>query len=233
MNKMMTIASALVGAIVMTGCASTGGNPITEWQSERSCAEVIAAKNAAGEAITLEDVLHKSDCDQQVIAAGMNTLAVVSAPLYLQVVTAVDQLAASQEGRRIYIGIQQDIEAGAKAEEILAAMPPEDKAAYKAYEASISQVNQESVMNDVVKPLLETLAAETIKASDAIAVMTNDPALKTLAYLELARASKAIGTDSKAITQQLSDATVGAKLWLDLLAKDKEAKAFMADYPVE
>ncbi len=234
MNKVTMLASAALGALVLTGCASSKvANPVAEWQNARSCSETIAAKNTAATALTLDDVMYKSESTNPVISGGMNTVAAVAAPLYLKVVTAVDQLAANQEGRLIYVGVQNDIANGAKAEEILAAMPAEDKAAYQAYEASITQVDQESVMNDVVKPLLETLAVESAKIAATVNAIKADPAIKALAGLDMIRAGKDITVDADAISGQFADATAGANLWMDLLAKDKEAKAFMADYPVK
>ncbi len=236
MNKMMIIASALVGVTIATGCSSSkANNPIAEWQEDRIFASEIATKNANATALTVTDVTYKSVLSEKMpaVAAPINAFAPVPAALYLTVVTGVDQIAAEQEGRLIYFGVQNDIKNGAKAEDIFAAMPAEDKAAYTAYANAIAQVNQEDTIKNVVTPMIATIAEEGAKVAVIVQQMRAMPEVAALVGLEAAMTAKDIAADGAALSAQISDATKGANLWLDLLQKDKEAKAFMAEYPVK
>lgn len=220
---------------LMVGCASNSDveNPVAAWQAERSNAAAIAAANEAARPLTLDDVVYKSTIENPALAAPINALATVPAALYLQVVTEVDQLAAAQDGRLIYMGVQNDIAAGAKWEDLKAQMTPEDLAAYTAYQKSISQVDQQNVIDTIVMPLIAKLTEESAKVAATIAAVKADPAFKALAGFELIKAGKNLAADGSALSGQFADATAGANLWLDLLKKDKAAKEFMQNYPVE
>ncbi len=236
MNKMMVIASALVGIAMVTGCSSSkADNPIAEWQNDRAFASEIAAKNAEATTLTVTDVTYKSVLSEKmpVVAAPINAFAPIPAALYLKVVTGVDQMAAEQDGRLIYLGVQNDIKNGAKAEDIFASMPAEDKAAYTAYANAIAQVDQDNIINTVVNPMITTIAEEGTKVAAIVVTMREMPEVKALVGIAAAITAKDIAADGAALSAQISDATKGANLWLDLLQKDKEAKAFMQEYPVK
>ena len=220
---------------LMVGCAGSksAGNPVAAWQADRYNATEIAAANAAARPVTVDDVIYKSKLEQAALAAPINAFATVPAALYVKVVTEVDQMAAAQDGRAIYIGVQNDIAAGAKWEELKGQMTPEDLKAYQAYEASIKQVDQDSIINSVVMPMLAKLTEESAKVAVIMAQVKEDPAFKALVGFELIKAGKNIAADASALGGQFDDTIAGANLWLDLLKKDKEAKAFMQDYPVE
>ncbi len=236
MKKCLMMAAVLLGLVVMTGCAGNKPeNPVATWQADRIFAEEITAKNTTADKLTLADVTYKSELSetQPALAAPINAFATIPATLYLKVVRSVDEMAATQDGRLIYMGVQNDIAAGADAKEILASMPAEDKAAYTAYANMVAKADQESIINDIVLPMIEQITAEGAKVAALITSVQENPALQALAGFELMKANAAIVADGKALGQQFSDATTGANLFLDLLKKDKEAKAFMQDYPVE
>lgn len=235
MKKKMKIAAvALAGALTVTGCASSqGGNPVADWQADRSFSTEIADINACAKPLSVADVTYKSTLENPALAAPINVLATVAAGLYQPVVVGVDKMAAEQDGRLIYLGVQNDVKAGAKVADLVAQMTPEEKAAYDTYAASVKQTDQTSVMNTVVTPLLTQLATESAKVAATVAAVRENPAFQALAGLELMAASKDLAADSNALTQQFADATAGANLWMELLQKDREAKQFMQDYPVE
>lgn len=221
--------------ILMSGCATGGNgeNPVTAWQQERSCAKQIAEANAQARPLTLSDVTCKSTVENAVLAAPINTFASASAALYLQVVKGVDQMAATQDGRLIYEGVQNDIKAGASFESLLAKMTPEQKAAYQKYENAVKQADQEEVMNDVVLPLIKQIAAEIEKVANLANDLQRNPEFAKLSGFDAISAGKAIANDASEISGQLGDAATGAQLWLELLKKDREAKQYMQNYSVE
>lgn len=240
MKKAMVLTTlALAGAALMTGCVSSSGtrnemvDKFNTWQEERVYADEIAAKEKAAQPLTIDDVLYKSGNPSIVMSTPFNTLAAGSAALYLQVVNGVDRLAAQNEGRRIFVGVQNDVAAGSKLADILATMPAADKQAYTDYENAIKAEDQAKIMDTVVTPLLSTLATEAAKVAVVVSEVRSTDEFKALAGIELVRTSGYIVADSKALSAQFSDATDGANIWLDLLKQDKAAKEFMANYTVE
>ena len=232
MKKMSLLAVLALAGLMMTGCAGNkAGNPVAEWQENRIMAEQIAAKKNAP--LTLTDVTYKSTLSNAALAAPVNAFAVVPAGLYQQVVKGVDEMAAQQDGRLIYIGVQNDVANGAKYADLRAQMTAEEKAAYDAYAQAIAKADQDTIMATVVTPLLNQIAAESVKVVALIDRVKNDPAFQALAGFELIKEGKNLAADGSALTKQFDDTLAGANLWMQLLQKDKEAKAFMKDYPIE
>lgn len=241
---MVAALSAIAMSGLMVGCASSKGpeDPVAAWQADRFKATEIAAANEAARPLKMDDVLYKSTLEQEALAAPINALAPVPAAFYLKVVKGVDKMAAEQDGRQIYIGVQNDLAAGAKWEDLKAAMMDpatknkQGKTAYEsyvAYQKSIAQVDQDKILDTLLMPMLEQLAIESAKVAVVVNKIKEDPAFKVLAGLELMKAGKNLAADGKALGQQFADATAGASLLVDLLKKDKEAKAFGQNYPVE
>lgn len=235
MKKAMVFATmALVGVAVMTGCASsTSLNSVTAWQESRVFSSEIAAKTTASQTLTSTDVQYTSVNDNAALAAPINALASASASLYLQVVNGVDGLAAQNAGRQVYAGIQKDVAGGQKVEDLLAKMTTEDKAAYTAYGKAIASEDQEQIINTVATPLLNTIKAESAKVTETLASLKETPELQSLTGSAALQSGAKIAADGKALLNQLSDASTGAKLWIELLMQDKNAKTFMADNPIE
>lgn len=226
-------ALALCG-VMLVGCASNkGGNPVADWQNDRFMAKEIKAVNDGQKALALADVTYKSTMGSDVLAAPINALAPISAALYLQVVKGVDGMAAAQDGRLIYLGVQNDIAAGAKFADLRAQMTAEEKAAYDAYAKSIAKADQDHIISTVVMPLIQQVGVESAKVALVVASIKDSDAFKALAGFEALKEGKNLLADGDALSKQFADTTAGANLWLDLLKKDKEAKAFMKDYPVE
>lgn len=241
MKKALFGAMLALAGVMIVGCAGNKvDDPVAAWQAERCNAAEIAAANEAARPLTLEDVTYKSTMEQPALAAPINALAVVPATIYLKVVTEVDQMAAAQNGRQVYIGVQNDLAAGAKWEDLKAAMMEvkyeNGKTAYDdyvAYQKSIAQVDQQNIIDTVVMPMIAKLTEESAKVAVTVTAVKADPAFAALAGFELIKAGKNLATDGEALGAQFADATAGANLWLELLKKDKEAKEFMKNYPVE
>ncbi|MGN0857420.1 MAG: hypothetical protein ACI4QJ_08460 [Candidatus Spyradenecus sp.] len=232
MKKMTYFAMLALAGLMVTGCASNQAtNPVAEWQENRIMSTQIAAKKDAP--LTITDVTYQSTLSNPALAAPINTFAIVPAGLYQQVVKGVDEMAAQQDGRLIYIGVQNDIQNGANYAELRTQMTPEEKSAYDAYAQAIAKVDQDSIMTTVVTPLLNQIATESVKVAALIDRVRNDPVFQTLAGFELMKESKNLAADGSALAKQFDDTLAGANLWMQLLQKDKEAKAFMKDYPTE
>lgn len=221
--------------MLMAGCASSGesGNPVATWQSERSFSEAIDKAYKNNRAVTLEDVTYKSQIKSQALAAPINMLAASSGAIYLSVVRGVDGMSAQNEGRTIYIGIENDVKNGANRNDLMANMTPEEKKAYRDYAAAIKRADQEKTLQTVVIPLIKKIAQEGQKVAALVQKLKNDPEFKKLAGLAAIKAGKEIVADADALSSQIADASKGAVLWQELLEQDKKAKKFMEDYPVE
>ena len=250
MKKALFGAMLALAGVMIVGCAGNKadgpGAAIMAWQAERYNAAEIAAANEAARPLTLEDVLYKSTITQPELAAPINALATVPAALYLKVVTEVDQLAATQDGRLVYLGVQNDLANGAKWEDLVKTMketPVKDKDGnptgktdydcYVAYQKSIAQVDQQNIIDTVVMPMIAKLTEESARVAVTVAAVKDNPVFQALAGFELMKAGKNLAEDGKKLSGQFADATAGANHWLYLLNKDKEAKELMKDYPVE
>ena len=162
MNNIKKLVSilAILSGLLMTGCASSGegGNPVTTWQNERAFSETISNAYKNNKAVTLNDVTYKSQIKSPALAAPVNALSATSAAIYLSVVRGVDKMSAQNEGRQIYIGIENDVKNGANRKELMAQMTPEQKKAYRDYETEIKRVDQEKTLQTVVLPLIQKIA---------------------------------------------------------------------------
>lgn len=227
MKKMMFVAALALAGLTMVGCAGKA-DPVAKWQGSRIMAEQIAAKQDV--VLTLTDVTYQSKLTNPVLAAPINTFAIVPAAAYLKVVTSVDELYAKDNGRRIYTGVMNEVKAGADLAEILAAMPAEDKAAFDEYASWVKKADQASVINTIVMPMINQIAAEAEKVADVLENVKSLPEFALLTGFDLLSAGKALAADGDALAQQFSDTLAGANLWLDLLKRDMEAKKFGDDY---
>ena len=259
---MVAALSAIAMSGLMVGCASSKGpvDPVVAWQTERFNATEIAAANDAARPLTIEDVLYKSTLEQDALAAPVNAVAMIPAALYLKVVTEVDQLYANHEGRLLSRDVEEAIAMGqikdVSSKTIKAWIAedvkrhnencddkchkPEQKRtlekdwkAYLAYFKSIAQQNQDSLINDVVKPMLAKLAEESVKVAPMVLAIKEDPTFKALAGFELIKANKNLLKDADALTSQFNDTIAGANHWLTLLENDKAAKNTMKNLIVK
>ncbi len=256
MKKALFGAMLALAGVMIVGCASNKvDDPVAAWQAERCNAAEIAAANEAARPLTLEDVTYKSTIEIPTLAAPINALAMVSATLYLKVVTEVDQLAANQRGRLLQRDVAEAISMGEIADpstETIKAWivsttekwnetceekdkkdPEAEWKYYVAYLKAIDQADQESVMNDVVKPLLAKLAEESAKVAATVAIVKSNPEFAALGFSKKTLVARTLSADGLALSTQFADATAGANHWLTLLMDDKKAKDEMKGYSVE
>ena len=214
MNNIKKLVSilAILSGLLMTGCASSGegGNPVTTWQNERAFSETISNAYKNNKAVTLNDVTYKSQIKSPALAAPVNALSATSAAIYLSVVRGVDKMSAQNEGRQIYIGIENDVKNGANRKELMAQMTPEQKKAYRDYETEIKRVDQEKTLQTVVLPLIQKIAQEAQKVADLAQNLKNAPEFRKLAGFAAIKAGKEIVADADALASQISDASEGA-----------------------
>ena len=230
MNKLMMVAGAAMVAGVMAGCTTTGGaskDVVGEWQKERCSCELVQPT-----------VTHPA------AKAGVVALAPVASGLYKTTCDYVDKVAATDRGRRIYIGYVNDVKAKVEAgkskadaeAEVRAAITPEQKKLVDEYLAAVKTSNFDVLLAAGQKLLADIADAtlkvtnEGVKLADSLA---KDKKLSENVFALAAETSKLTG-DLDKIKDQLVDAGVGAKLYVQLVTDDqKAAKEYMADYPIE
>lgn len=131
MNKIMMLAAFAAGVAFASGCSTTGGaskDVVGEWQKERCSSELVQPT-----------VTHP------VAKSGVIALAPVASGLYKTTCDYVDKVAATDRGRRIYIGYVNDIKAKVEAgkskadaeAEVRAAITPEQKKLVDEYLAAV------------------------------------------------------------------------------------------------
>lgn len=230
MNKIMMLAAVAAGVAFASGCSTTGGaskDVVGEWQKERCSCELVQPT-----------VTHP------VAKSGVIALAPVASGLYKTTCDYVDKVAATDRGRRIYIGYVNDIKAKVEAgkskadaeAEVRAAITPEQKKLVDEYLAAVKTSNFDVLLAAGQKLLADVADAtlkvtnEGVKLADAL---SKDKQLSGNVFALAAETSKLTG-DLNKIKNQLADAGAGAKLYVQLVTDDqKAAKEYMADYPIE
>lgn len=241
MNKLMMVAGvAMVGAM-MTGCATTGGNPVVEWQKGRFMHEQIdAAKksNASGK-VELKDVSYVSCQDEKfkIIGTPFSTLGPVVGALYMPVVNGVDQKSIMESGREKAIEMnklmkreenpltkEQVFEAWAKNDKPDAKPSKEVYEEYMKYVANVDNDETIKLVNDIISRQIpeasQRVADELTKALQAL--QNNPPA--GASGMEVLSALGKAKDDAAALGSELADTGVGAKLWLEILMDEKAMK---------
>lgn len=239
MKSLMWITCAMVSVAMLTGCAAMKESwakataepppdtrdPMTRWVEDCSFAKVIEQKKAAGQTLSESDLRP----EVKVNYAPLHSLADGAARLYLPVVLGVERLNTQMNGRQVYIGVQNDIAQGAKAESLFASMPAEDKAAYEAYAKLVAETDQQKEI-DYASKIRNAQLEMTARVVLAVKEAKKD--MKGLKKKEKWAVTAALLASSGSITDMLNSANEGIVLWQELLKKDQEAKAFMADYPI-
>ena len=138
----------------------------------------------------------------------------------------VDRNYAKNEGRRIYIGVQNDIAAGATEASLLAAMPPQDRRAYNEYVRLVVNTDYNSL-----RARLAQLGKDLVTAAEGLARILPQSRSQFSASganaLQMASMLKPVNRDLAAIKAQIADAQAGIKYWLDLVDQDQKAQEHM------
>jgi len=169
---------------------------------------------------------YRSTVENPQVAALINAAQAVPAAVYGFVADGVDRNYAKNEGRRIYIGVQNDIAAGATEGSILAAMPPQDRRAYNEYVRLVVNTDYNSL-----RARLAQLGKDLVTAAEGLARILPQARSQFSASganaLQMASMLKPVNRDLAAIKAQIADAQAGIKYWLDLVDQDQKAQEHM------
>ena len=254
---MMVASAAMVGAMV-TGCATTGKDPMVEWQDSRFKAQEIKAVKSEGKMPQVQDVLYKSLNNGNGLCAPLavpiDAVSPVPAALYLKVVTGVDELMVAQAGRRALEEYTRLSEGRGDGEyedrklskgEILAKWEkdlsvsreknPDAKSnieAIKEYKVFLNNSNPDTllpIINDIITVQIPAALENVQKTVQTVLDDAKSGKLKLEATgMELLGGLSNTGKDGAALGQQLADAGIGAKYWLELAKADSDAKKDLA-----
>ncbi len=233
MNKLMMMAGAvaLVGMIV--GCATSGAageDKVAKWQKDRTPVEVL-----------------KSRIEIKAAGAVVEALDVAPFGIYKSIADKVDKAAVMDRYRKIYLGYVSDIKAleeqGKSKEEarkqVYAALSTQENGA-----ETIAKLNEYLKMAketnfDAVTAWITKITEELQAASQKFADETPN-ALNQLVEIAQKEGGMAVvkipsqGKDDIAVVgQQLADAGIGLKLYIEMTNADKDAAKMQAEYPVE
>lgn len=256
MNKLMMVATAAMVGAMVTGCATSGKDPMVEWQDGRFKAQEINAVKAEGKMPQVQDVLYKSLNNGNGLCAPLavpiDAVSPVPAALYLKVVVGVDELMATQAGRnalteynKLAAGNPAEDEAPMTKEQILAKWEkdlaaakeknPEAKSkldAIKEYQVYLKNANPDTlipIINDIITVQIPAALENVQKTVQTVLDDAKSGKLKLEATgMELLGGLSNTGKDGAALGQQLADAGIGAKYWLQLAQSDSDAKKDLA-----
>ena len=169
---------------------------------------------------------YRSTVQNPQVAALVNAAQAVPAAVYGFVADGVDRNYAKNEGRRIYIGVQNDIAAGATEGSILAAMPPQDRRAYNEYVRLVANTDYKS-LRARLNQLVQDLATAAAGLAQILPQARSQFAASGANALQMATMLKPVNRDLTAIKAQIADAEAGIKYWLDLVDQDQKAQEHM------
>lgn len=244
MNKLMMVGAAIGAAMLAAGCASTGGNPVVEWQKDRFMHEQIDAskKNNTSGKVELKDVSYVS-CQEEkfkFLGAPFTALGPVVGALYMPVVNGVDEKAIMESGREKMIEMnrlmkreenpmtkEQVFEEWAKSDKPDAKPSKDVYEEYAKYCANVNNDEALKLVNDIIsRQIPEASQKIADELTKALLALQNNPPTDASKMEVLGALSKA-KDDAAALGKELADAGVGAKLWLDILMDENAMKEQM------
>lgn len=169
---------------------------------------------------------YRSTVSNPQVAALINAAQAVPAAVYGFVADGVDRNYAKNEGRRIYIGVQNDIAAGATEASLLAAMPPQDRRAYNEYVRLVVNTDYNS-LRARLDQLVKDLATAAKGLAQLLPQARSQFAASGVSALQMPAMLKPVKRDLDAIKAQIADAQAGIKYWLDLVDQDQKAQEHM------
>ena len=171
-------------------------------------------------------ISYRSAVQNPQVAALVTAAQAVPAAVYGFVADGVDRNYAKNEGRRLYLGVQNDVAAGASEAEILASMPPEDRRAYDEYVKLVVSTDYSSVRARLAQ-LGEDLATAAAGLAGLIPQAKEQFAASGASFFEMASLLRPLDRDLTAIRAQIADAYAGIKYWIDLVDQDEKAQQHM------
>ena len=233
MKKIMMVAGAVALAGMIAGCATTGAaeeDKVAKWQRERTPVEVL-----------------KSRISVKAAGAIVEALDVAPFGIYKAIADKVDKAAVMDRYRKIYLGYVGDIQA---LEQQGKSKDDARKEVYAALAAQENGADTIAKLNEYLKTAKETnfeaVSAWIAQITDELAAASQKFANETPNALnqlvEIAQKEGGLavvkipsqGKDDLAVVgQQLADAGIGLKLYVEMTNADKDAAAMQAEYPVE
>ena len=229
----MMVAGAVALAGMIAGCATTGAaeeDKVAKWQRERTPVEVL-----------------KSRISVKAAGAIVEALDVAPFGIYKAIADKVDKAAVMDRYRKIYLGYVGDIQA---LEQQGKSKDDARKEVYAALAAQENGADTIAKLNEYLKTAKETnfeaVSAWIAQITDELAAASQKFANETPNALnqlvEIAQKEGGLavvkipsqGKDDLAVVgQQLADAGIGLKLYVEMTNADKDAAAMQAEYPVE
>lgn len=233
MKKIMMVAGAVALAGMIAGCATTGAaeeDKVAKWQRERTPVEVL-----------------KSKISVKAAGAVVEALDVAPFGIYKAIADKVDKAAVMDRYRKIYLGYIGDIQA---LEQQGKSKEDARKEIYAALAAQENGAETIAKLNEYLKMAKETnfeavsawIAQITNELAEASQKFANETPNAINQLIEIAQQEGGLavvkipaqGKDDIAVVgQQLADAGIGLKLYVEMTNADKDAAAMQADYPVE
>ena len=161
--------------------------------------------------------------------AGLVTAAsAIPGAIYGFVADGVDKNYAKNEGRRIYLGVRNDVDAGGDEAQILASMPEEDRKAYDEYVRLVVNTDYSSIRTRLAE-MVQQLATAAAQLTTLLPQAKEQFAASGVNALQMVGMLKPVNRDISAIKAQISDAQAGIKYWIDLIDQDEKAQEHMKD----
>ena len=160
------------------------------------------------------------------VAALVNAAQAIPAAIYGYVADGVDRNYAKNEGRRIYLGVQNDVAAGASESDVLASMPPADRQAYDEYVKLVVNTDYSSIRTRLAQ-FGEDLATAAADLARLAPKAKEQFSAAGVSFLEMPSLLRALDRDVSAIKAQISDAYAGIRYWIDLVDQDEKAQQHM------
>jgi len=230
MSKLGMMAVVMAGSMVMlAGCASSPKQAreetdvIQAWASRRPPVETVVSSIKSAELATM-----------------VNTFAPIPGNIYKMTAEMVDKEAVLDRGRKIHQAFMTDVAATAvdgksKADavkEIKAKLTPEQADMIGKYEAATIKKDLGIVLKKLAEMGVEIANAGT-QAAGLTKALKDSQEFRQLAGLQAIMAGKAITSDVGKLQKQIGATTEGIGLLKQLAETDKNAQAYMKDYPIQ
>lgn len=162
------------------------------------------------------------------VAGLVSAASAIPGAIYGFVADGVDKNYAKNEGRKIYLGVRNDVDAGGDEAQILAAMPAADRRAYDEYVRLVVNTDYSSIRTRLAE-MVQQLATAAAQLSTLLPQAKEQFKASGANALQMVSMLKPVNRDISAIKAQIADANAGIKYWLDLVDQDEKAQTYMKD----
>lgn len=162
------------------------------------------------------------------VAGLVNAASAIPGAIYGFVADGVDKNYAKNEGRKIYLGVRNDVDAGGDEAQILASMSADDRRAYDEYVRLVVNTDYSSIRTRLAE-MVQQLATAAAQLTTLLPQAKEQFKATGANALQMVSMLKPVNRDLSAIKAQIADANAGIKYWLDLVDQDEKAQSFMKD----